>query len=95
MRKRGSLPRNQQEEQTARVGTLVVEVEKMKSELFEAEKSLPQHEELASKWSGSCATHRDSSCPKRNRESVRWRRSSKCRKHFVKERKLQQQQQHQ
>ena len=42
VRKRGSLPRSQQEGKTARVGTLAVEVEKLKSELFEAEKSLSQ-----------------------------------------------------
>ena len=35
---------------------MVVEVEKVKSELFEAEKSLLQDRELASKLSGSCAT---------------------------------------
>ena len=56
MRKRGSLSRDQQEEKTVRVGTLAVEVEKMKSELSEAEKSLLQDKELASKLSGSCAT---------------------------------------
>ena len=57
VKKRGSLPRDQQEEKTFRVGTLAVGVEKMKSELFEAEKSLLQDKGLASKSSGSCATH--------------------------------------
>ena len=37
------------------MGTLAVEVVKMKSELFEAEKSLLQDKELASKLTGSCA----------------------------------------
>ena len=57
MRKRGSLQRDQQEEKTVRVEALAVEVEKMKSEHFEAEQRLLQDKELASKWSGSCATH--------------------------------------
>ena len=57
VRKRGSLPRNQQEEKTARVGTLAV--------------SLLQDKELASQLSGTCATqagepHRDKSCRRRN-----------------------------
>ena len=39
------------------MGTLAVEVEKTRSELFEAEKSLLADKELASKSSGSCATH--------------------------------------
>ena len=76
VRKRGSLPRCQQEEETVPMTTLAVEVEKMKSELFEAEKSLLQDKELASKLSGSCATQArqwenpTKSCPKRYRESV-------------------------
>merc|ERR1712012_90889 len=43
------------EQKTARVGTLAVEVEKMKSELSEAEKTLLADQELASKLTGSCA----------------------------------------
>ena len=49
-------PRTRGEDKTARVGTLAVEVEKMKSELFEAEMSLLADKELAFKLIGSCAT---------------------------------------
>ena len=52
----GSGPQNRGEEKTVRVGTLAVEVEKMKSELFEAEKSLLADKESASKSTGSCVT---------------------------------------
>ena len=65
----------------------------MKSELFEAEKSLLADKELAAKWSGSCATQASewekstetSVGPKRHRQrerQPRWRRESKCRKRF-------------
>ena len=85
VRKRGSLPRNQQEENTVRVGTLAVEVEKMKSELFEAEKSLLQDKELASKLSGSCATQaseweeRQKLQAKRSSEASQWEKSTETR----------------
>ena len=45
-------PRTRGEEKTAQVGTLAVEVDKTKSELFEAEKSMLADKELASKSSG-------------------------------------------
>merc|ERR1712136_154153 len=44
------------EEKTVRVGTMAVEVEKMKAELSEAERTLLADKELASKLTGSCAT---------------------------------------
>ena len=44
------------EEKTVRLGTLAVEVEKMKSELSESEKTLLADQELVSKLTGSCST---------------------------------------
>ena len=44
------------EEKTVRQGTLAVEVEKMKSELSEAERTLLADEQLASKLAGNCTT---------------------------------------
>ena len=44
------------EEKTVRHGSLAVEVEKMKSQLSEAQRTLSADKELASKLDGSCAT---------------------------------------